>query len=254
MLVKKIQKKLKSNQGTSIFFGLLLFLVASILSAVMLSASVTAVKRVESDRKAEQNYLTCSSAAKLLRDAIESTEIEKVTTVIETRNAKDAAWSSSGQPIEVWNKSTKNTAVATDKIADFLLDYVKSYHDYIEKNPASTASPTRKCIISVSNSIEEDKGMENVTADCTIGTGADGKGYTIIIKLRTGDGIDSCQIAVKLDGKPPKEESSTEVSFIKTGPNETDGYDQRTIKTTVTYGWEARDTIFGDTVRTSEAE
>ena len=99
--------------------------------------------------------------------------------------------------------------------------------------------------------------MENVTADCTIGTGADGKGYTIIIKLRTGDGIDSCQIAVKLDGKPPKEESSTEVSFIKTGPNETDGYDQRTIKTTkttVTYGWEARDTIFGDTVRTSEAE
>ena len=43
MLVKKIQKKLKSNQGTSIFFGLLLFLVASILSAVMLSASVTAV-------------------------------------------------------------------------------------------------------------------------------------------------------------------------------------------------------------------
>ena len=250
MLVKKIQKKLKSNQGTSIFFGLLLFLVASILSAVMLSASVTAVKRVESDRKAEQNYLTCSSAAKLLRDAIESTEIEKVTTVIEKRNAEDAAWSSSEQPMEVWKKSTKNTAVA-----DFLLDYVKSYHDYIEKNPASTASPTRKCIISVSNSIDEDKGMENVTADCTIGTGADGKGYTIIIKLRTGDGIDSCQIAVKLDGKPPqKVESDPEVSFIKTGPNETDGYYQRTIKTTVTYGWTARDTIFGDKVRTSEAE
>ena len=40
MLREKIRKKLKSEQGTSIFFGLLLFLVASILSVVMLEARV----------------------------------------------------------------------------------------------------------------------------------------------------------------------------------------------------------------------
>ena len=77
MIEDKIKRKLRSNKGTSIFFGLLLFLVASILCTIMLNASVTTVKRVESDKKAEQNYLTCSSAAKLLRDAIANIEIKK---------------------------------------------------------------------------------------------------------------------------------------------------------------------------------
>ena len=51
MLREKIRKKLKSEQGTSIFFGLLLFLVASILSAVTLEGAVTTVKTVASDRE-----------------------------------------------------------------------------------------------------------------------------------------------------------------------------------------------------------
>ena len=69
MLKEKINQKLKSEKGTSIIlFGLLLFLVASVVSvANSCRVLVTTVKRVESDRKAEQNYLTCSSAAKLLR-------------------------------------------------------------------------------------------------------------------------------------------------------------------------------------------
>jgi len=74
MLQGKIIKKLKSQQGTSIFFGLLLFLVASVLSAVILNAAVTTVKTVEADRKTEQNYLTCSSVAKMLQDEIVDTE------------------------------------------------------------------------------------------------------------------------------------------------------------------------------------
>ena len=60
MLREKIRKKLKSEQGTSIFFGLLLFLVASILSVVMLEGAVTTVKTVASDRESEQNQLSCT--------------------------------------------------------------------------------------------------------------------------------------------------------------------------------------------------
>ena len=67
----KIKKKIKSQQGTSIFFGLLLFLVASMLSIVIINGAVTTVKRVASDKKIEQNYLACSSAAKLLQKKIE---------------------------------------------------------------------------------------------------------------------------------------------------------------------------------------
>ena len=65
MLREKIRKKLKSEQGTSIFFGLLLFLVASILSVVMLEGAVTTVKTVASDRESEQNQLSCTSDAKV---------------------------------------------------------------------------------------------------------------------------------------------------------------------------------------------
>ena len=57
MLKKRIIQKLKSEKGTSIFFGLLLFLVASVVSVVILNGAVTTIKRVESDRKAEKNYL-----------------------------------------------------------------------------------------------------------------------------------------------------------------------------------------------------
>lgn len=47
MLKEKINQKLKSEKGTSIFFGLLLFLVASVVSVVILEGAVTTVKRVE---------------------------------------------------------------------------------------------------------------------------------------------------------------------------------------------------------------
>ncbi|MFR2214322.1 MAG: hypothetical protein ACLS61_11220 [Ruminococcus sp.] len=49
---------MQSEQGTSIFFGLLLFLTASILSVVMLEGAVTTVKTVASDRESEQNQLS----------------------------------------------------------------------------------------------------------------------------------------------------------------------------------------------------
>ena len=70
MLKRRIKEKMQSEQGTSIFFGLLLFLTASILSVVILEGAVTTVKTVASDRTSEQNQLACTSAAQLLRDSI----------------------------------------------------------------------------------------------------------------------------------------------------------------------------------------
>ena len=81
MLREKIRKKLKSEQGTSIFFGLLLFLVASILSVVMLEGAVTTVKTVASDRESEQNQLSCTSAAQVLRDSIINIKLSAMVTV-----------------------------------------------------------------------------------------------------------------------------------------------------------------------------
>ena len=90
---KRIKQKLTSSDGVSVLFGLLFFLVAAILSAVMLSASVTAIKSVTSDHKTEQNYQTCASAAAMIRDAITDTKvIETIETKTGTTKETTTSW------------------------------------------------------------------------------------------------------------------------------------------------------------------
>ena len=244
MIENKIKRKLRSNKGTSIFFGLLLFLVASILCTVMLNASVTTVKRVESDKKAEQNYLTCSSAAKLLRDAIANIEIKKVTTVTETVHSDGTRESNQTVSWSAEQKTTGTTTVAADNIKSFLLDYVKSYN---ERNPADTTAAKQNCTVSVpkyeTDNIKE--GMNDVTSEFEIIAAEDGKAYTIVIKLKTGEGTDTCQMAVKLDGNIEVNTPPSDKNWIGTS-----GY-QLITTTTAVYSWRALDTVYGDKVRTS---
>ena len=247
MIENKIKRKLRSNKGTSIFFGLLLFLVASILCTVMLNASVTTIKRVESDKKAEQNYLTCSSAAKLLRDAIANIEIKKVTTVTETVHSNGTRESNQAVSWSAEQKTTGTTIPsAADTIKSFLLDYVKSYD---ERNPADTTAAKQNCIVSVPKNETDNikEGMNDVTSEFEIIAAEDGKAYTIVIKLKTGEGTDTCQMAVKLAGRI--DETTPPSDKISLG---TSGEYQLITKTTAVYSWKSRDTVYGDKVRTSE--
>ena len=91
MLKRRIKEKLRSEQGTSIFFGLLLFLVASILSVTILEGAVTTVKTVASDRASEQNQLACTSAAQLLRDSIMNVKLWAEVEVRKSNNATDTS-------------------------------------------------------------------------------------------------------------------------------------------------------------------
>ena len=63
-------KKLKNERGESILMALLLLLLASVISALILTAATNAAHHLRNDRKAQQNYLTVSSAAELIRDSI----------------------------------------------------------------------------------------------------------------------------------------------------------------------------------------
>ena len=61
-------KKLKNNSGATILMALLLILLAMAVGAAILTAAVSAAHHMKSDREAQQNYLTVSSAAELIRD------------------------------------------------------------------------------------------------------------------------------------------------------------------------------------------
>lgn len=64
------QKKLKSGAGATILMALLFFLVAVMVSTVIISAAITATQTLRSRREAQQAYLTCSSAAQYIRDVL----------------------------------------------------------------------------------------------------------------------------------------------------------------------------------------
>lgn len=63
-------KKLTEQRGASILMALLLVLLAVVVSTVILTAAVSAARQLRIDRETQQNYLTVSSAAELVRDSI----------------------------------------------------------------------------------------------------------------------------------------------------------------------------------------
>ena len=153
MLREKIRKKLKSEQGTSIFFGLLLFLVASILSVVMLEGAVTTVKTVASDRESEQNQLSCTSAAQVLRDSITNIKLSATVTVKKDKKGANT------ETVKKWNPSGfLNSSLATPSdFADLIQGYLKKLDDQ-NKNVASTEKMdtlTKKLTLSTSGSGSE---------------------------------------------------------------------------------------------------
>ena len=74
-------KKLKNNSGATILMALLLILLAMAVGAAILTAAVSAAHHMKSDREVQQNYLTVSSAAELIRDSINGQTYERTLTV-----------------------------------------------------------------------------------------------------------------------------------------------------------------------------
>ena len=82
-------KKLKNNSGATILMALLLILLAMAVGAAILTAAVSAAPHMKSDREAQQNYLTVSSAAELIRDSIAGDKYERTMTETHTANTDE---------------------------------------------------------------------------------------------------------------------------------------------------------------------
>ena len=238
MLKEKIIKKLNSRRGTSIFFGLLLFLAASILSVVIINGAVTTVKRVTSDKKAEQNYLTCSSAARILQDAIINSKV--IRTVTETRTTGTSGTSTKTET--TWKVAAATDTGTLSPFGDMLKGYVQ---EYVEKFSVSTFGE-KELSISVPSNIttEQGKSIGEVTAKLMIDSGAESSGPSepgcyITVKLKVGTGTDICQMVLTLNGVVSTNSTTT--------GSETSGETEK-ISTT-TYTWQANDIFYGEEQR-----
>ena len=103
-------KKLKNNSGATILMALLLILLAMAVGAAILTAAVSAAHHMKSDREAQQNYLTVSSAAELIRDSIAADKYER--TMTETHTAvRDTDGNITGENVSYSTNVTNPTGI-----------------------------------------------------------------------------------------------------------------------------------------------
>ena len=80
--MRALRQKLNSQRGASILIAMVFFLLCLTVGAVVLTAATANAGRLASRRQEEQNYLTVSSAARLLRDELAGAEFQVVTTSV----------------------------------------------------------------------------------------------------------------------------------------------------------------------------
>ncbi len=68
---RSILKKLKSNEGASITFALLAFLVCAVISAVLLASALASAGRLSNLAESDQRYYAVTSAAQLFCDELD---------------------------------------------------------------------------------------------------------------------------------------------------------------------------------------
>lgn len=84
-MIKCIKNKISEQRGASLAMALFALIVVTVVSVIMLNSALSNIGRVKRNQQAEQNYLTVSSAAKLMEECLvgisinyEKTEVDKV--------------------------------------------------------------------------------------------------------------------------------------------------------------------------------
>ena len=162
-----VKEKLQSRRGASILMALLFLLVAMMVSVVIIAAAVSAAKSVRSDREQQQAYLTGSSAAGLMRDAVLAGSGDY--RVAEIQYYLD---DSMMHPREKENKATEATGPFSELLNEAIpysrahrpLSYSKTLEITAEGYEAVTAEFTLLC--------EEDRGELKYTLTAKFSTGA----------------------------------------------------------------------------------
>lgn len=201
-------KKLKNERGESILMALLLLLLASVISALILTAATNAAHHLRNDRKAQQNYLTVSSAAELIRDSILQESYTRVWEKVTTYE-KDEKGQVIGQKEEIALTQGQFTGIMKAWLAAGIADNENEGERY--------ASVTGyQDTIKVDVPIEGEDGLQTVQAEFTMDENT--ANITVKLSLLPPDGQEStetessaaedCRMTLKITGKVTTNEVS----------------------------------------------
>lgn len=223
-------KKLKNERGESILMALLLLLLASVISALILTAATNAAHHLRNDRKAQQNYLTVSSAAELIRDSILQ---ESYTRVWEKTTTKKEDGT-----FEVTVSEPSISGCTTGLLAKWLKSGIYDSDANAEYATVTGCQDTIKVDVPIEG---EEDGLQTVQAEFTMDK--DTANITVKLSLLPPDGQEStgtegsaaedCRMTLKITGNVMPEE------VINTN-------DEKTIeKYTTTINWSGAKIIKG---------
>lgn len=197
-------KKLKNERGESILMALLLLLLASVISALILTAATNAAHHLRNDRKAQQNYLTVSSAAELIRDSILH---ESYTRVWEKTTTKKEDGT-----FEVTVSEPSISGCTTGLLAKWLKSGIYDSDANAEYATVTGCQDT----IKVDVPIKGEDGLQTVQAEFTMDK--DTANITVKLSLLPPDGQESawtessaaedCRMTLKITGKVTTNEVS----------------------------------------------
>ena len=181
-------KKLKNNSGATILMALLLILLAMAVGAAILTAAVSAAHHMKSDREAQQNYLTVSSAAELIRDSIAGDKYER--TMTETHTASTDA---EGHTIDTVTYST-NVNYPKGIMGQWLSACIEDGSENVQYASLKDFKDT----IEVDLKIDEDTSLRTVRADFF--AQKDGK-IQVQLYLKPEEGkTDDCRMTLTMQG------------------------------------------------------
>lgn len=201
-------KKLKNERGESILMALLLLLLASVISALILTAATNAAHHLRNDRKAQQNYLTVSSAAELIRDSILQESYTRVWEKVTTYEKNDE-----GQ--YVWQK--EDTKLVPGQFTGIMRAWLAVGIEDNENEGAKYASVTGyQDTIKVDVPIKGEDKLQTVQAEFTMDENT--ANITVKLSLLPPDGQESartegsaaedCRMTLTMKGAVSKKDES----------------------------------------------
>lgn len=200
-------KKLKNERGESILMALLLLLLASVISALILTAATNAAHHLRNDRKAQQNYLTVSSAAELIRDSILQESYTRVWEKVTTYTKNDDTGT--------YVPKEEKTTLAPGKFTGIMKAWLAVGIENNTNEGAKYASVTGcQDTIEVDVPIKGEDGLQTVQAEFTMDK--DTANITVKLSLLPPDGQESartegsaaedCRMTLKITGNVMPEE------------------------------------------------
>ena len=176
---KKNIQKLNSNDGASISFALFAFIIATVVSLVIVAAALSNVIKLRQERENEQAYLAAQSISYLLMDEMIPTDNGKVTAEGETKE--------SNRYVRIWdpdgtkdvNKVLVNAPSDGGEGIDFSEPFYSTLKTYCKKR--YTTDPTLKVT---------DETTVTVSVSATAPEALKEKMEGAIVTLRMADGYD----------------------------------------------------------------